>query len=187
MSKKVLVFFADGCEEIEALAPVDMLRRAGADVTIVGVRGKTQVSSHGISVNTDIALSELGTEKDFDMIVLPGGIPGTNHLDASEEVDRYIKRAVEEGKFIGAICAAPSIVLGSRNLLDHKKATCYPGMEPGMKGHIQTDKKVVVDGKIITAAGVGVSVEFGLTLVGALYGKRVQDDLAKKVVLKWQI
>lgn len=187
MSKKVLVFFADGCEEIEALAPVDMLRRAGADVTIVGVRAKTQVSSHGISVNTDIALSELGTEKDFDMIVLPGGIPGTNHLDASEEVDRYIKRAVEEGKFIGAICAAPSIVLGSRNLLDHKKATCYPGMEPGMKGHIPTDKKVVVDGKIITAAGVGVSVEFGLTLVGALYGKRVQDDLTKKVVLKWQI
>ena len=187
MSKKVLVFFADGCEEIEALAPVDMLRRAGADVTIVGVRAKTQVSSHGISVNTDIALSELGTEKDFDMIVLPGGIPGTNHLDASEEVDRYIKRAVEEGKFIGAICAAPSIVLGSRNLLDHKKATCYPGMEPGMKGHIPTDKKVVVDGKIITAAGVGVSVEFGLTLVGALYGKRVHDDLAKKVVLKWQI
>ena len=184
MAKKVFVFFADGCEEVEALAPVDMLRRAGADVTVVGVRAKTQVSSHGISVNTDVALSELGTEKDFDMLVLPGGIPGTNYLDASKEVDAYVSRAVKEGKFIGAICAAPSIVLGSRNILDKKKATCYPGMEPGMKGHIPTDKKVVVDGNIITASGVGVSVEFGLALVGALYGKKVQDDLAKKVVSK---
>jgi 4-methyl-5(b-hydroxyethyl)-thiazole monophosphate biosynthesis len=184
MSKKVIVFFADGCEEIEALAPVDMLRRAGADVVVAGVRGKTQVSSHGISVNTDIALSELETDKEFDMIVLPGGIPGTNYLDASKEVETYINRAVEEGKYIAAICAAPSIVLGSRNLLNKKKATCYPGMEPGMKGHISTDKKVVIDGNIITASGVGVSVEFGLALVGVLYGKKVQDDLAKKVVAK---
>ena len=185
--KKVLIFFADGTEEIEALTPVDLLRRAGADVTLAGVDpdGKINVGSHGIGVITDCGVEELDGAMDFDMIVLPGGMPGTKNLDASSVVDHFISRAVNEEKFIGAICAAPTI-LGKRGLLKGKRATCYPGMEDGLSGAIVKKARdgytVVTDGNIITAAGAGAAVDFALTLIQALYGTEASEKIGNGIV-----
>ncbi|MBQ9510953.1 MAG: DJ-1/PfpI family protein [Clostridia bacterium] len=185
--KKVLVFFACGTEEIEALTPVDLLRRAGADVTLVGVEvnDKLNVGSHGIRVVADCTADELDPNMDFDMLVLPGGMPGTTNLDVSPVVDHFISRAVKENKLIGAICAAPTI-LGRRGLLDGKNATCYPGMEDGLVGanvkKARDGYTVVTDGNIITAAGAGVAVDFALTLIYALYGAEVHDKIEYSIV-----
>lgn len=178
--KKVLLFFADGAEEIEALTPVDLLRRAGIDVTVVGLLGKTQTGSHGISVNTDISLDELGENADFDMIVLPGGMKGMQNLDSSSTVGKYIASAMNGGKFVAAICAAPTI-LGRRGLLKGKRATCYPGMEGELYG-AETGGKVVRDGNIITAAGAGVSVDFALCLISALEGEEASRKIKNSIV-----
>ena len=181
----VYVFLADGFEEIEALTPVDLLRRAGVDARTVSIYpGRSDVTgARKITVRADMTIDEAKPQKE-DIIVLPGGMPGTVNLLECDDLMKTVDDHNAEGGRIAAICAAPARILGSKGLLRGKKATCYPGMEPGMTGHIPTDKKVVVDGNIITASGVGVSVEFGLALVGALYGKKVQDDLAKKVVNK---
>lgn len=178
--KKVLLFFADGAEEIEALTPVDLLRRAGIGVTVVGLGGKTQTGSHGIGVNTDISLDDLGENADFDMIVLPGGMKGMQNLDLSPSVERYIDRAMKENKFVAAICAAPTI-LGRRGLLKGRRATCYPGMEGELYG-ATTGGKVVRDGNIITAAGAGVSVDFGLCLISALSGDEMSAKIKNSIV-----
>lgn len=179
--KKVIIFFADGTEEIEAVTPIDLLRRAGAEVTVVGLKGKTQTGSHGISVCTDISGEELGDNAEFDMLVLPGGSLGTKNLGESELVGNYIMRAVEEGKFIAAICAAPTI-LGGMGLLRGRKATCYPGLEGKLTGALTPGKKVVCDGKIITGAGAGASAEFSLALVYALFGEELAYKIKKNIV-----
>ena len=184
--KKVLIFFADGTEEIEALTPVDLLRRAGAEVTIAGLgENNVNTGSHGISVITDCTVDKLDKNAEFDMIVLPGGMPGTKNLDASPAVDRFISRAVKENKFIAAICAAPTI-LGKRGILDGKRATCYPGMEDGLgKAIVQKARDgytVVTDGKIITAAGAGVATGFALALIRALYGAEIADKIENGIV-----
>lgn len=179
--KKVLLFFANGTEEIEALTPVDLLRRAGAEVTVAGLSGRTQTGSRGISVNTDISAEELGSDAQFDMLVLPGGSLGTNNLGESELVKHYILRAVEEGRYLAAICAAPTI-LGEMGLLRGKKATCYPGLENKLIGALTPGKKVVCDGKIITGAGVGASVAFSLELIHALFGEEIASKIKKSIV-----
>ena len=174
------VFLADGFEEIEALAPIDILRRASKPVTVVGVTGKTVTGAHGIKVTADVTIDEASRE-DIDMIVLPGGLPGADNLQNSPEVCEYIALANNKGAFIAAICAAPKI-LGALGLLKGKEAICYPGFENELKGAVISDKKVVCDGNIITAAGMGVAVDFALKLVELLASSEASEKIKKGII-----
>ena len=175
----VYVFLADGFEEIEALTPVDLLRRAGVDVKTVGVTGKTVAGAHAITVTADVtadeALASLERETP-EMIVLPGGMPGADNLNASDAVDRFMQRCAEEDAFIGAICAAP-YVLGVRGLLRGRMATCFPGFEDRLEGAEYYDCDVIRDGNIITGRAMGAATEFALELVAAICG----DDAAERM------
>lgn len=162
----VYVFLAEGFEEIEALTPVDVLRRAGQPVQTVGIGEKTVTGAHGIAVTCDIGESEVSIQ-DLDMVVLPGGMPGTLNLGLSQKVLETVKTAVDQGKWVAAICAAPSI-LGREGHLHGRKATCFPGFETELEGaYIQKDA-VCVDGRFVTAKGMGVALEFALKLVELL-------------------
>jgi 4-methyl-5(b-hydroxyethyl)-thiazole monophosphate biosynthesis len=172
----VYVFLADGFEEIEAIAPIDILRRGGADVLTVGVTGMTVTGAHGIKVAADIEISGVKTDDSMEMVVLPGGGPGTENLKKSARVSDILKTAVTKNCFIAAICAAPSI-LGEMGLLEGKNAVCYPGFENKLKGAKISADYVVFDGKVITAKGAGVAAEFGFELLGAIKGA----DAAEKV------
>lgn len=171
----VYLFLANGFEEVEALAPLDILRRAGVEVTTVGVGGDMIRGAHGITVQADMP-DTLFADAAPDMIVLPGGMPGSKNLDESRIVDMALKAAARRGAYLAAICAAP-MVLGHRGLLADKRATCYPGFESDLTGATVATEKVVTDGKIITAAGMGVAVEFGLALVTALKGREVAEGI----------
>ena len=176
----IYMFLANGFEEIEALCPLDLLRRAGLEVTTVGIGGDMIKGSHGITVQADIP-DGLYCDNAPDMIILPGGMPGSKNLDESRTVDAAIKAAVRRDAYFGAICAAP-FVLGKRGLLEGKNAICYPGFEKELKGAVISDRRVVRDGKIITAAGMGVALEFGLALVEAMTDKSVADNLRRTVL-----
>ena len=169
------VFLANGFEEIEALATVDILRRAGVEVVTVGVGGKVPVGAHGIAVCADITESELNMS-DIQGVVLPGGMPGTTNLEASVVVQQVVRYAVDNGLLTAAICAAPSI-LGHGGYLNSKKATCYPGFEQELTDAIIVNDGVVVDGNIITASGAGVAVDFALELVRYLVSAEVSDAI----------
>ncbi len=176
----IYLFLANGFEEVEALCPLDLLRRAGLEVTTVGIGGDVICGSHGIRVEADI--NELMfTDAAPDMIILPGGMPGAKHLDESRTVDAAIKAAARRGAWIGAICAAP-FLLGRRGLLAGKRAICYPGFEAELTGAEISKERVVRDGNIITAAGMGVALEFGLALVAALKGDEVAEQLRRTVL-----
>lgn len=176
----VYMFLAEGFEEIEALCPLDLLRRAGVDIKTVGIGSKNICGAHGIGVVADMSDNEIFNSA-ADMIILPGGMPGTLNLEASAVVSDAIDVAISSGSYIAAICAAPSI-LGKRGLLAGKEAICYPGFEDKLLGAKISEKRVVVDGKIITAAGMGVALEFGLSLVAILCGKEKADALRKGVI-----
>ncbi len=166
----VYVFLGQGFEEIEALAPVDLLRRAELPVQTVGIAKREITGSHGITVRCDLIDDEI-TPEGIDMIVLPGGMPGTLSLENSEAVQTVIDFCVQNHKWIGAICAAPSI-LGHKGLLNGRQAVCFPGYEEQLTGALLSNEPVCVDGHIITAKGPGVSVEFGLKLVEVLTSPR---------------
>ena len=172
----IYMFLAGGFEETEALAPLDILRRADLSVTTVGVGGREITGSHGITVIADIADSELALDGNIEAVILPGGMPGTLNLDACPAVHSALDAASKSGSIIAAICAAP-MILGKRGMLEGKEAICYPGFEEHLSGARVSDKKVVRDGSIITAKGMGVAVEFGLSLVSALKS----DELAGKI------
>lgn len=176
----VYMFLAEGFEEIEALCPLDLLRRAGVDIKTVGIGSKNICGAHGIGVVADMSDNEIFNSA-ADMIILPGGMPGTLNLEASAVVSDAIDAAISSGSYIAAICAAPSI-LGKRGLLAGKEAICYPGFEDKLLGAKISEKRVVVDGKIITAAGMGVALEFGLSLVAILCGEEKADALRKGVI-----
>ena len=167
----IYVFLADGFEETEAIAPIDMLRRAKKEVVTVGVTGKVVTSSHGVPVTADITQDEIQLNDQLEMIVLPGGMPGTLNEEASEQQNRYLT----------AICAAPSI-LGHRGLLNGKHAVCYPGFESALTGAEVGTEGVVQDGNIITARGAGVAIDFGLALVAALCGVEKSAEIRKGIV-----
>ena len=163
----VYVFLADGFEDIEALAPIDILRRANVDVKTVSVTGKEVTSSHGVTVKADISVSDIKLDSDLELIVLPGGMPGTLNLEASVGVQKAIDFCAANDKYIAAICAAPSI-LGHKGLLKGKKATCFPGFEKDLVGADACSDLVVKDGKFITGKGSGACIEFGLMLAEIL-------------------
>ena len=176
----IYMFLAKGFEEVEALAPLDLMRRAGLSVKTVGVGGKEVSGAHGISVLCDLADTEYADDAP-EMIFLPGGMPGTLNLAASEVVRSAIETAVKTDAYLAAICAAPSI-LGDMGLLRGKEAICYPGFEERLTGATVSKNRVVRDGKILTAAGMGVAVEFGLAIVETFLGKEKAEELRRGVL-----
>ena len=178
--KKVILFFANGTEEIEALTALDILRRAGAEVTLAGVGGKELTGSHAIRITADIDAAEIASF-DYDMAVVPGGMPGTLHMDESAIVEKTLEEVYANGGFLAAICAAP-LVLGKRGYLKNKKAICYPGFESYLDGAVLSEARVCRDGTIITAAGAGVALEFALALIEALYGEEKEKQIRVSVL-----
>ena len=176
----VYMFLADGFEEIEALCPLDLMRRASIEVTTVGVKKKGITGAHGITVLADVIDTELDAS-DMDMVFLPGGMPGTLNLAASAIVTDTLRAALERDCYIAAICAAPSI-LGDMGLLDGKNAVCYPGFEERLTGATVCYDKVVLDGKLLTARGMGAALDMGLKIVEIFCGKTAADDLRHAVI-----
>ncbi len=175
----VYLFLANGFEEIEALTPLDLLRRAGVPVTTVGVGGDSILGAHGIRVQADIP-DTMYRDCAPDMIILPGGMPGSENLDNSRVVDAALRAAERNGAYLCAICAAP-MVLGKRGYLTGKRAVCYPGFEQYLEGATVTDARVECDGRVITAKGMGVALEFGLALVEVLCGKDKAEHVAGSI------
>ncbi len=174
------IFLAPGFEEIEALCPLDLLRRAGVEVKTVGIGGKSVTGSHGITVEADMADMDF-SDSNPDLIMLPGGMPGTLNLEASPVVMNAIKNAADRGAYISAICAAP-MILGKLGLLCGKKATCYPGFEEYLEGAEVLEAPAVIDGKIITGAGMGAALDFGLLLVSVMCGEDKAAELRRSVI-----
>lgn len=166
----IYVFLAHGFEEIEAVTVIDILRRAELDLQVVGVGGKVVQGSHKLLIGCDIEESEIVLDEKLELIVLPGGMPGTLFLEKSEMVQKAIDFCVTSNKLIGAICAAPSI-LGHKSLLQGKQAVCYQGFEDQLFGAQVQNQPVAVDGKIATGKSAGAALEFALALLELLEGK----------------
>ena len=173
------VFLAEGFEEVEALTPVDILRRGGVTVKTVGIGGKTVTGAHGIPVGCDIAEEDVIPDE-IDMMVLPGGMPGATHLREHDGLCTLLKTASAAGSRLAAICAAP-FILGELGLLEGREATCYPGFEERLFGAKVSPKGVVTDGNITTATGMGVATRFGLELVRLLRGAEAADRIASGI------
>ena len=181
--EKIMIYFflAQGFEEVEALAPIDLLRRCGKEVITVGVNDNIIVGSHNIPIVTDTITQEIKLDDTLEMIVLPGGMPGTINLENNPAVQEAIDFCVKNDKFIGAICAAPSI-LGHKGILKNKKAVCFEGFENQLEGADVSKDSVMADGNIITARGAGVAVQFGLKLVEVLISKERSDTLKAAIL-----
>lgn len=172
----VYVLMVDGFEDIEALEPVDIMRRAGIPVKTVGVFQKKVISSHDVTIETDIMIDEV-IQNDMAMLVLPGG-PGHTNLDSDERVHSLISYALENDIYIGAICASPSI-LGKRGILDGKNYTCFPGFEKFAPKGLLSQEKAVLDGKILTAKGAGAAADFGFMMVEIFKDPNTAEKLKK--------
>ena len=175
----IYMFLADGFEEVEALAPLDILRRANADIVSVGVTGDYIKGAHDIVVKADIALSDVEKEK-IDALILPGGLGGTNNMDNSSEVKNLVQYAADNKKLVCAICAAPSI-LGKMGLLEGKESTCYPGFEDTFKGGKYVKQSVVRCDNFITSDGMGSAYKFGFEITSALFGNEVAEKIKEQI------
>jgi 4-methyl-5(b-hydroxyethyl)-thiazole monophosphate biosynthesis len=185
MRKTVLIPVADGSEELEAVAIIDVLRRAGATVTVASVTGNRQVTaSRGVVIVAD-ALIEACVHKDYDLIVLPGGMPGAEHLRDSADLTRMLQRQRDGSRLYGAICASPVVVLEHHGLLKERRATCHPAFVDQLTNPERVDARVVVvvDGNCLTSRGPGTAVEFALALVERLYGKARREEVAGAMVV----
>lgn len=179
----VYVFLANGFEEIEALTPVDILRRADVEVQTVGIGSNIIRGAHGIPVITDLDANEIKLDEKIEMIILPGGMPGTVNLEGNGNVQKAIDFCLNNNKYISAICAAPSI-LGHKGILDGKNATCFPGFENELGKACYSDELVINDEKITTAKGAGAAVKFALKLVELLVSKDKSDALEASLQCK---
>lgn len=177
----IYMFLANGFEEIEALLPLDLMRRAGLEVKTVGIGGIDITGSHGITVKADMLDTDL-SDSAPECVILPGGMPGTKNLDASAVVHKALDDALGSDALICAICAAP-MVLGKRGILCGKNATCFPGFEEYLEG-ANVGGRVVRDGRVITAIGMGAALEFGIEIVAALLGRDAADKLFAAVLAK---
>ena len=178
----IYMFLGTGFEETEAIAPLDLLRRAGLTIQTVGLNGKVIYGSHGIGVEADITIEEAVTT-DLEMVILPGGLGGVASIKACEKALELIRFAYETGKYTAAICAGPT-VLAQLGITDGKKATCYPGCESQMGSAIMVEAAAVTDGKVITGTSAGCAVPFGLALIAALKGQDAADAIAKQIVIR---
>ena len=179
---KAYILIADGFEEIEGLMCVDFMRRAGIDIKMVSIKDtKNIIGARGIEIVTDMVISDI--DDDADMLILPGGMPGTNYLKQSADVKNAVLDYDAKGKYLAAICAAPT-VFGEMGLLNGKKATCYPGIESGLVGAeaITDGTKVVVDGRYITSRGLGTAIDFALKLIEILCDNNKSKEIASSVV-----
>ena len=179
----VYLLLGTGFEETEAVAPLDLLRRAGVEVLTVGVTGKTVYGSHKIGVEADITIDEMDLTN-LEMIILPGGLGGVASARASQKALDALRFAWENDKYVAAICAGPT-VLADLGITDGKKATCYPGCEGGMGNAVLVENAASVqDGKLITGTSAGCAVSFGLALIEALKGKDAADAIARQIVIR---
>jgi 4-methyl-5(b-hydroxyethyl)-thiazole monophosphate biosynthesis len=180
---RVLVPLANGCEELEAVTIIDLLRRAGIEVVTAGLGDGPVTASRGVVLIPDRRLDQV-LDDDFDMVVLPGGLPGADHLDADPRIHALLQRMAEQDRYTAAICAAPKVLLNA-GLLDGHKATAYPGVMDGLmtSGSQYLSDAVVIDGKVVTSRGPGTAMEFALTLIDQLLGaakrKEVEDPLIR--------
>ena len=180
---KIGIFLGEGYEEVEALSVIDVLRRGGQDVCMISITGQKQVtSSHNVTVQMDALLSEVDFDK-LDMIMLPGGMPGTKNLEACGPLMEQVDRFYDQGKWIAAICAAPSI-FGHRGILKGRNACCYPGMESHLEGAKASTNPVEVSDHVITSRGMGTAIELGLTILEQFEGRQKADQLAEAIVYK---
>jgi len=178
MAKRAIVILAEGFEEIEAVTPIDIMRRAGIEVTVAGLAGYEVKASRSVKIICDKKLSEAGD--DFDACVFPGGLPGAENLAASKEVSALIEKMNHAQKIIAAICASPAVVLAPSGILDGKVATCYPGTEDNLKDKADyRQDNVVIDGNIITSRGPATALLFSLAIVEQLVGKEVAEKVSK--------
>jgi len=183
MSKKVVIVLADGFEEIEAVTSIDVLRRAGLDVVTLGVGKRNIEGAHGIKIETDALLEEFDDTP--DAIILPGGMPGSENLSKSKELVGLLQKVDKSRKVIGAICAAPALVLAPNGFLTNRKATCYPSFESKFNSNTTfSEDRVVVDGHFITSRGPGSSLEFSLEIVRKLIGEERSKGLAGALLTK---
>ena len=189
MEKTALVLLAEGFEEVEAVTPIDYLRRAGIDVTTAAIRGNLAVKgARGITITAETTLKDLvGQGKaggdHWDAVVVPGGIPGAPNIAASMDASALIAGMASAGKLVCAICASPAVVLAPLGILAGKKFTCYPGMEGKVLDGRWIDEPVVMDGNIVTSRGAGTSGLFAVTIIGRLLGEAAGDKIAKTVLL----
>lgn len=182
MSKKVLVPIADGSEEIEALCIIDVLRRAESILTVASVDDLQVTAAHGVKIVADTLISDCIGDT-YDLIALPGGMPGAEHLRDSEELIRLLKNQVQDGRLYAAICASPAVVFQHHGLLDIKKATCYPSFLDQLDNTDSANSDVVVDENCITSRGPGTALKFSMKLVEVLYGKTKADELSSEMVV----
>jgi 4-methyl-5(b-hydroxyethyl)-thiazole monophosphate biosynthesis len=177
---KVLLYMAPGFEEIEAVTIIDLLRRSGIDVTIAGLSPDLVTGSHGISIAPDRYYVDIDPD-DYDCLVLPGGQPGTNNLKSNPQVLETVRTYYKDKKLIGAICAAPTVLLEA-GILEGRKVTSYPSEKVSFDPNSYLEMPVVIDGKIITSRGVGTAIDFALQLVRILKGDAVQNEQADKIL-----
>jgi protein deglycase len=181
MPKRAVVVLAPGFEEIEAVAPVDVLRRAGVEVAVAGLDGRTVVGSHGIALQADVVMAEV--KEAPDAVILPGGMPGAENLARSAAVERLVKAVLQKGGICAAICAAPAFALAKFGILEGKRATCYPGCEGRFpRTATVSEDRVVVDGNVVTSRGPGTALEFSLALAEILAGKPAADKLREGMI-----
>ena len=176
----VYIILGKGFEPVEAIAPCDILRRGGVDVKLAGIGGKTVEAAHGVTVAADCTVEEID-QNALEMIVLPGGLPGSTNLQAHEGLTANIRAFASAGKKLAAICAAP-MVFGSCGILDGKKATIYPGMEEYLTGAEPTGEAATVDGNIITGQGPALAMEFALAIAENVKGKETADAVAEDLL-----
>ena len=182
MSKKVLVPIADGSEELEAVTIIDVLRRAGADVTVASVGFALQVTaSRQVKLVADKQISDCVSET-YDLIALPGGMPGAENLRDCKELIDMLKTQMKAGRLIGAICATPAVALAPHGLLEGRRAACYPGLEDKLPRVAK--ERVVADANVITSQGPGTAIEFALELVRQLFGDQAKQNTAGPMLVK---
>jgi 4-methyl-5(b-hydroxyethyl)-thiazole monophosphate biosynthesis len=183
MAKRAVVLLAEGFEEVEAVTPIDYLRRAGAEVTVAGVGGTTIKSSRGLRILADKSVAELGSEP-WDAVVIPGGMPGAANIAADASCAGLIKKQAASQRLVAAVCAAPAVVLAPLGILSGRRFTCYPGMEKDVGGARWSDERVVVDGNVVTSRGAGTAGEWALEIIARLFGEESSRKIAKAVLIK---
>ncbi len=185
MNKHVLVPLAEGFEEIESVAVIDILRRAGITVTTaaVGVASLEVTGAHALIIRADTAIEDCSGQH-FDMIVLPGGMPGAANLSASDALHRVLQQHVDTQRPLGAICAAPAVVLQKKDFLAGRKVACYPSFREQINEASRTDERLQIETGLITAAGPGVAFEFGIALVRELCGEAAAATVAEAMLLQ---
>ncbi|MBN2051043.1 MAG: DJ-1/PfpI family protein [Spirochaetales bacterium] len=180
--KKIALLLAQGFEEVEAVTPVDYLRRAGIEVQVAGIGGTVLKGAHGLSVGADLGVEDLS--EDLDGVVIPGGLPGASNVAASKEAQVLIQVLHRRGALVAAICASPAFVLAPLGILEGKKATCYPGCEGDLTGAEFSTRRVVRDGNVITSRGPGTAAEFSLEIIRYLAGEAKAAEVSGQTLQK---